>query len=195
MSQEKPYRPNEEEMASARTSMTREQSDLSYDREISGVSIFTDPATYQAAKDIVAFCWEHKDKMLPLGESSNDGTFTFEGKEWRKWGSGPLPFVPLWAGEPLSSKTVNNIMDGIHDYESIAKELEEPGEPSIGLAIEMGIKDNSYNVVRGGLVSSYSGKVVIRKGGETWEAEGYGPKGTPGEIKEQGGINFRKIEE
>lgn len=76
------------------------------------------------------------------------------------------------------------------------EELSMPGKPSRELAIVMGIKDGSY--APNGYerkVASYSGTVIIKKGGETWKVEGFGPTGNAHSVHSEGGIKFTKISE
>jgi hypothetical protein len=121
--------------------------------------------------------------------------FDFDGKTWNcAIGNFGPEFFPQWAGSPLSSMSDHEIKYKLDLYEKLSEELKSPGKPSYELSVEMGIKDESYQP--GGYernVASYSGTVMIEKGGETWKAEGFGPTGNAHSVHSEGGIKFTKI--
>jgi hypothetical protein len=68
-------------------------------------------------------------------------------------------------------------------------------EPSYQLALAAGVEDRSYNTVRHGLVSCYTGEGFVRMdNGALWKCIGHGTKGRNGELHSEGYIEFFKIE-
>lgn len=64
-------------------------------------------------------------------------------------------------------------------------------EPSYDLALEAGVRDKSYDTVRNGLVSSYSGEAIVTMAdGRKWRCVGHGPRGDASHISRQGYIEF-----
>jgi len=77
----------------------------------------------------------------------------------------------------------------------LAKQLRAE-EPSYDLALANGVHDESYNTVRFGKVSSYSGKAeIVMENGTRWVAEGHKPTGGADWIGREGFIEFTKIED
>lgn len=64
-------------------------------------------------------------------------------------------------------------------------------QPSYELAMEAGIRDESYQTVRFGTVAKYSGDVIVTMAdGKTWRCVGRGPTGGADWISKQGYIEF-----
>ena len=75
-----------------------------------------------------------------------------------------------------------------------AKDLQKK-TPSLQLAIEAGIRDNSYKTHRYGWVFSYSGTATVTLAdGSVWECTGHRSEGTPDWLSKQGFIDFKLID-
>lgn len=62
------------------------------------------------------------------------------------------------------------------------------------LALEHGIRDKSYDTVRFGMVSDYSGEAEIVIKGEKYKAIGHGPRGSASSVSAEGYIEWRLVE-
>lgn len=62
------------------------------------------------------------------------------------------------------------------------------------LALEHGIEDRSYDTVRWGTVSEYSGEAEIVIKGQRYKAIGHGPKGTAEYVSKDGYIEWQLVE-
>ena len=70
----------------------------------------------------------------------------------------------------------------------LARDLRKK-EPSDALALANGVEDNSYNTVRWGGVSSYSGEAVVTMAdGSVWRCIGHRPTGTAEYVARDGWI-------
>lgn len=73
---------------------------------------------------------------------------------------------------------------------SLAEDLREK-QPSYALALEAGVKDESYQTVRYGRIEKYSGEAVVKMAdGSRWLCKGHGTKGNAHYVSREGYIEF-----
>lgn len=90
----------------------------------------------------------------------------------------------------LSGLSVDSLTELAKRAIALAADL-HLSEPSYDLALEAGVRDKSYNTVRCGWVSSYSGEAVIEMAnGKKWKAVGHGPRGDASWVSKDGYIEF-----
>lgn len=78
---------------------------------------------------------------------------------------------------------------------ALAKALEAE-TPTYALAIEAGVKEESYRTYRYGHVPAYSGQAIITMAnGKRWRAIGHRQEGTPESIDRDGYIEFIPIDD
>lgn len=64
-------------------------------------------------------------------------------------------------------------------------------QPSYGMALDAGVRNEGYMTVRHGWVPSYSGEAVVTmEDGSRWKCIGHGPRGSAEWVSKNGFIEF-----
>ena len=95
--------------------------------------------------------------------------------------------------ETWTSTLVDETFHNMYHAQAATEAVLAASDP-VKLAVEAGVRDESYDTVANGYVRRYRGEATITIGGKRYRAVGFGPEGTAEFIRRNGGIRFTPVD-